>query len=115
MIAARINQEHEKENLAAFALHPGVVETDMVSSPSVSPLFISLPYVLIIMTPHCTISTFLPHDKLDQSAGHEFSPDFKIITPQESAQSILKYVDGATRSSAGGKFWSAPDDAEIPW
>ena len=36
MIAARINQEHEKENLAAFALHPGVVETDMVSSPSLS-------------------------------------------------------------------------------
>jgi hypothetical protein len=47
MIAARINQEHEKENLAAFALHPGVVETDMVSSPSISSLFISLPYVLI--------------------------------------------------------------------
>jgi hypothetical protein len=61
------------------------------------------------------ISTFLPRDKPDQSAGHEFSPDFKIITPRESAQSILKYVDGATRSSAGGKFWSAPDDAEIPW
>jgi hypothetical protein len=41
MIAARINQEHEKENLAAFALHPGVVETDMVSSPlSVSPFSI---------------------------------------------------------------------------
>jgi hypothetical protein len=47
MIAARINQEHEKENLAAFALHPGVVETDMVSSPSISSLFISLLYVLI--------------------------------------------------------------------
>jgi hypothetical protein len=40
MIAARINQEHEKENLAAFALHPGVVETDMVSFPL--PLCLSL-------------------------------------------------------------------------
>lgn len=54
MIAARINQEHEKENLAAFALHPGVVETDMVSSPSVSSLFISLLYVLITNSySHC--------------------------------------------------------------
>jgi hypothetical protein len=60
MIAARINQEHEKENLAAFALHPGVVETDMVSSPSVSSLFISLLYVLMFMTPLYTTSTLLP-------------------------------------------------------
>jgi hypothetical protein len=65
MIAARINQEHEKENLAAFALHPGVVETDMVSSHSVSSLFISLPCVLLIMTPHCTISTLFPRDAIN--------------------------------------------------
>jgi hypothetical protein len=64
MIAARINQEHEKENLAAFALHPGVVETDMVSS-SVSSLLISLPYVLMFLKLHCDISTLFPRDAIN--------------------------------------------------
>ncbi|GJN90886.1 hypothetical protein Rhopal_003900-T1 [Rhodotorula paludigena] len=78
----------QKDRIVAHVLHPGAVASDMGLSATAS------------------IAATNPDFK--------FSDDM-LISPEQSANSIVDIVDNATLEKTGGKFWDATTGEEIPW
>lgn len=42
-------------------------------------------------------------------------PPEMIVSVDDSANAIVRLVEGATREKTGGRFWNAVDGRELPW
>jgi len=77
----------ENPNIVSLALHPGLVVTEMAKSAQ---------------------------ESLGQDIESSVS-EGTAITPQQSAEGILKLAHESTLPSHSGKFFNATDGTELPW
>ncbi|GAA6003673.1 uncharacterized protein JCM10292_000680 [Rhodotorula paludigena] len=78
----------QKDRIVACTLHPGAVASDMGLSATAS--------------------------MAATNPDFKFSADM-LISPEQSANSIVGIVDNAILEKTGGKFWDATTGDEIPW
>ncbi|GAA6003676.1 uncharacterized protein JCM10292_000681 [Rhodotorula paludigena] len=51
---------------------------------------------------------------MDYAPELKFPPEM-IVSVEDSANAIVRLVEGATREKTGGRFWNAVDGTELPW
>ncbi|KAF3021950.1 hypothetical protein E8E14_009461 [Neopestalotiopsis sp. 37M] len=84
-VVVRIAKEHPE--ITALTLHPGTVDTDMAAAA---------------------------HEAIGADLAERVAKG-EAISPETSAQGIVKLADDARRESHSGKFFDAVSGSELPW
>jgi norsolorinic acid ketoreductase len=84
-ITAAIHSEHSPEGLIAFPVHPGLVESE-TGKQGIEVLF----------------------------GGNPVPAEYETLTPRQSAEKVVEFIDAATVEKHGGRFWSY-DGSELKY
>lgn len=96
MAVAKFHLEYRPQGVTVFAISPGLVDTEFATDPSGPPL--------------------TEQEQADKNANmmrvvgqlKAYAPDWEpvMLTPTQSAQAVLKVIEGATIEKDGGKMVS---------